>query len=40
MLGLVSRTQGLAIAWAAHVGGFLVGLIMARPLLRWRYRKA
>lgn len=40
MLGLVSRTQGLAIAWAAHVGGFLVGLIIAHPLLRWRYRKA
>ena len=40
MLGLVSRSQGMAIAWAAHVGGFIVGLVVARPLLRWRYRKA
>lgn len=29
-----------AIATAAHVGGFLAGLILARPLLLWRYRKA
>lgn len=27
---------GIAI-WA-HVGGFLAGLILARPLLRWRFR--
>lgn len=40
MLGLVSRSQGVAIASAAHVGGFLAGLVLARPLLRWRYRKA
>lgn len=40
MLGLASRTEGMAIASAAHVGGFLAGLVLARPLLRWRYRKA
>jgi membrane associated rhomboid family serine protease len=40
LLGIASATQGMAIATAAHVGGFLAGLIMARPLLRWRYRKA
>jgi membrane associated rhomboid family serine protease len=40
LLGLVSHTQGMAIAWAAHVGGFFAGLVLARPLLRWRYRKA
>ena len=40
MLGLVSRSQGVAIASAAHIGGFLAGLLLARPLLRWRYRKA
>lgn len=40
MLGLVSRGQGMAIATAAHVGGFLAGVLLARPLLRWRYRKA
>jgi membrane associated rhomboid family serine protease len=40
MLGLVSRTQGMAIAAAAHIGGFIAGLILARPMLAWRYRKA
>ena len=29
-----------AIATAAHVGGFLAGLALARPLLAWRYRSA
>jgi membrane associated rhomboid family serine protease len=27
------------IAIAAHIGGFLVGLVLTRPLLRWRFRK-
>lgn len=27
------------IAVAAHIGGFIVGLILTRPLLRWRFRK-
>ena len=27
------------IAVAAHVGGFLTGLLLTRPLLRWRFRK-
>jgi len=40
LLGLASRTEGMAIATAAHVGGFIAGLILARPLLLWRYRKA
>jgi membrane associated rhomboid family serine protease len=31
---------GGQIAIAAHIGGFLAGLILARPLLIWRYRKA
>ncbi len=26
--------------WEAHVGGFVAGVAMARPLLRWRWRKA
>ena len=29
-----------AIAIGAHIGGFLAGLAMARPLLLWRYRHA
>ena len=40
LLGLASATQGIAVAAAAHIGGFIAGLILARPLLRWRYRKA
>ncbi|MDO7833774.1 rhomboid family intramembrane serine protease [Sphingobium sp. HBC34] len=27
------------IAIAAHIGGFLAGLALTRPLLRWRFRK-
>jgi membrane associated rhomboid family serine protease len=30
----------MSIAIAAHIGGFIVGLLLARPLLMWRYRKA
>jgi membrane associated rhomboid family serine protease len=31
---------GIAIAAAAHIGGFFAGLALAGPLLRWRWRKA
>ena len=31
---------GVAIAAAAHIGGFFAGLALAGPLLRWRWRKA
>lgn len=31
---------GIAIAAAAHIGGFLAGLALARPLLMWRWRRA
>ena len=31
---------GVQVAIAAHIGGFIAGLAMARPLLLWRYRKA
>ncbi|MHA6719409.1 rhomboid family intramembrane serine protease [Sphingomonas sp. RS6] len=31
---------GVAIAAAAHIGGFLAGLALARPLLLWRWRGA
>jgi membrane associated rhomboid family serine protease len=32
--------KGMAIAAAAHVGGFIIGVILANPLLRFRWRKA
>jgi membrane associated rhomboid family serine protease len=28
------------LAVGAHVGGFVAGVILARPLLLWRYRRA
>ena len=34
------RLEGIAIAAAAHVGGFIAGLTLAWPLLRWRRRRA
>jgi len=40
MLGLVSSTKAMPIATAAHIGGFIAGLVLARPMLAWRYRKA
>ena len=41
MIGLATRVDsgGLGqIAVAAHVGGFIAGLLLTRPLLRWRFR--
>jgi len=35
----VARHQGFPIAWAAHVGGFVAGIVMARPLLFIRLRE-
>lgn len=39
-VGLMSSAGGTPIAVGAHVGGFLAGLALARPLLLWRWRKA
>ena len=36
----VAGFGGVAIAVGAHIGGFLAGLVLARPLLLWRYRNA
>jgi membrane associated rhomboid family serine protease len=32
--------EGVRVAVAAHIGGFIVGLLLANPLLLFRYRKA
>ncbi|HEX8402301.1 MAG TPA: rhomboid family intramembrane serine protease [Allosphingosinicella sp.] len=40
LVGLTFETQGARIAVAAHVGGFLAGLALAKPLLILRYRGA
>lgn len=40
MNGMLSQTQGVMLATAAHIGGFVAGLAMQRPLLLWHYRRA
>ena len=40
MIGVAGIGGGPAIAIGAHVGGFLAGLVLTRPLLLWRYRHA
>jgi membrane associated rhomboid family serine protease len=40
LLSFATSRGSYQIATAAHVGGFLVGLALARPLLAWRYRNA
>ena len=40
MVGLLAGGQGVMLATPAHVGGFVAGLLLHRPLLLWRYRKA
>lgn len=40
MTGYLAGAQGLLLATPAHIGGFLAGLLLQRPLLLWRYRRA
>jgi membrane associated rhomboid family serine protease len=40
LVGFAAGLQGVLLATPAHVGGFLVGLLLQRPLLLWRYRGA
>lgn len=40
MTGLLAGFEGVLVATPAHVGGFLAGLALQRPLLLWRWRKA
>ena len=40
MTGLLAGTQGYLLATPAHIGGFVAGLLLQRPLLLWRYRTA
>lgn len=39
-IGLVAAQAGYPIAVWAHIGGFAVGLVLVRLLLRWRWRGA
>ena len=40
MAGMLAGGQGMMLATPAHIGGFIAGLLLQRPLLLWRYRKA
>lgn len=40
MNGVLSLGQGVMLATAAHIGGFVAGLALQRPLLLWHYRRA
>jgi membrane associated rhomboid family serine protease len=40
LIGFTFETTGLRIAIAAHIGGFIAGLALARPLLLLRWRGA
>jgi membrane associated rhomboid family serine protease len=39
-LGFVGPGIGIGIAIWSHIGGFVAGMLLARPMLLWRYRKA
>ena len=40
LIGMIAGMQGFLLATPAHVGGFVAGLALQRPLLLWRYRGA
>ena len=40
LVGFAAGAEGVMLAVPAHIGGFLTGLQLQRPLLLWRYRAA
>ncbi|MEO9600664.1 rhomboid family intramembrane serine protease [Parasphingorhabdus sp.] len=40
MFGFATRGSLYGIAIYAHIGGFVAGLLLVRPLLEWRFRRA
>lgn len=40
MAAILAGGEGVLLATPAHIGGFFAGLLLQRPLLLWRYRKA
>jgi membrane associated rhomboid family serine protease len=40
MAGVLAGGEGILLATPAHIGGFIAGMLLQRPLLMWRYRKA
>ena len=40
MIGVATSGDLQGIAIFAHIGGFVAGLLLTRPLLEWRFRSA
>lgn len=40
MAEFLAGGQGVMLATPAHIGGFVAGILLQRPLLLWKYRKA
>ncbi len=40
MIGIATRGSLNGIAIFAHIGGFVAGLVLTRPLLQWRFKNA
>ena len=40
MVGWLAGGKGYILATPAHVGGFIAGLLLQRPLLLWKFRHA
>ena len=40
MAGMLAGGEGVMLATPAHIGGFIAGLLLQKPLLLWRYRRA
>ena len=40
MVGWIAGGQGYLLATPAHIGGFVGGLLLQRPLLLWKFRHA
>lgn len=40
LVAYVSAGTDMPVAGAAHVGGFVAGVLLARPLMRWHWRRA
>ncbi|WP_309601392.1 rhomboid family intramembrane serine protease [Sphingomonas sp.] len=40
MIGYLMGQQGMLLATGAHIGGFIAGVLLQKPLLLWRYRRA
>jgi len=40
LIGVAGMAGGASIAIGAHIGGFIAGLALTRPMLRWHYRHA